>query len=90
MNVNDHPGEIISWQTLPGADVQSAGTIRFSPADQGGSTLLRVVIEFRPPGGWLGAHMARLIGRDPARLVEQDLDRLRRILESHDISATAG
>jgi uncharacterized membrane protein len=87
--VNEHPGEMISWQTLPGADVQSAGTVRFTPAGDGRSTVLRVVLEFRPPGGSLGARIARLFGKDPAGQLEHDLSRLKRIIESHDVSAGA-
>lgn len=87
--VNEHPGEMISWQTLPGADVQSAGTVRFTPSDDGRSTILRVVLEFRPPGGTLGARVARLFGRDPAGQLDQDLARLKQIIESHDVSAGA-
>jgi uncharacterized membrane protein len=87
--VNEHPGEMISWQTLPGADVQSAGTVRFTPADDGESTVLRVVLEFHPPGGSLGARVARLFGKDPAAQLDQDLGRLKQIIESHDVSSSA-
>ena len=87
--VNEHPGEMISWQTLPGADVQSAGTVRFTPADNGRSTLLRVVLEFHPPGGALGTRVARFFGKDPAGQLDQDLARLKQIIESHDVSAPA-
>jgi len=88
--VNEHPGEMISWQTLPGADVQSAGTVRFTPTDGGRGTLLRVVLEFRAPGGSLGTGVARLLGRDPAGELERDLDRLKQIIESGDVSAATG
>lgn len=87
--VNEHPGEMISWQTLPGADVQSAGTVRFTPTDDGRSTILRVVLEFRPRGGALGAGIARLFGKDPAGQLDHDLGRLKQIIESHDVSASA-
>ncbi len=83
--VNEHPGEMISWQTLPGADVQSAGTVRFGSAENGGSTLLRVVLEFHPPGGALGTSVGRLFGKDPAGQLDRDLGRLKKIMEKgHD------
>jgi uncharacterized membrane protein len=88
--VNEHPGEMISWQTLPGADVQSAGTVRFTPADGGRSTLLRVVLEFHLPGGALGTRVARFLGKDPAGQLDQDLARLKQFIENHDLSTTAG
>jgi uncharacterized membrane protein len=88
--VNEHQGEMISWQTLPGADVQSAGTVRFTPEEGGKSTLLRVVLEFHPPGGSLGAKAARFFGKDPAGQLERDLVRLKEILESKPVSTAAG
>jgi uncharacterized membrane protein len=88
--VNEHPGEMISWQTLPGADVQSAGTVRFTPAEDGKSTSLRVVLEFHPPGGALGARVARFFGQDPAGRLDRDLARLKEILEKPRVTAPAG
>ena len=88
--VNEHPGEMISWQTLPGADVQSAGTVRFTAADGGRSTLLRVVLEFHPPGGELGTRIARFLGKDPIVQLDQDLAHLKQIIESRDVSTAAG
>lgn len=87
--VNEHPAEMISWQTLPGADVQSAGTVRFTPADGGASTTVRVVLELRSPGGPMGARLSRLFGADPAAQVERDLARLKQIMENRQISAPA-
>jgi uncharacterized membrane protein len=87
--VNEHPGEMISWQTMPGADAQSAGTVRFTPTDEGRGTLLRVVLEYRAPAGRVGAGIARLFGRDPERQVGEDLGRLKQIIENRDVSAGA-
>lgn len=87
--VNEHPGEMLSWQTLPGADVQSAGTVRFTPVDGGRSTNLRVVLEYHPPGGSLGTGIARILGRDPVGRLDEDLNRLKHIIESHDVSASS-
>jgi uncharacterized membrane protein len=88
--VNEHPGEMISWQTLPGADVQSAGTVRFTPADGGKSTMLRVVLEFHPPAGALGAGVARFFGKDPSAQLDQDLARLKRVIETTHPANVAG
>ncbi len=85
--VNEHPGEMISWQTLPGSDVQSAGTVRFTPAD--GGAMLRVVLEFHPPGGHFGARIAWLIGKDPETQLAGDLERLKKIMESQPAPSAA-
>jgi uncharacterized membrane protein len=88
--VNEHPGEMISWQTLPGADVQSAGTVRFTPAEEGKSTNVRVILEFHPPAGAVGASIARFIGHDPGTQLERDLTRLKEFLESRNVVSAAG
>jgi len=68
--------------------VQSAGTVRFAAAD--GGTALRVVLEYHPPGGFLGARLARFFGRDPAGQLDRDLTRLKELLENHAFSGAAG
>jgi len=88
--INEHSGEMISWQSLPGSDVQSAGTVRFTPADGGASTLLRVILEFHPPAGALGARIAELFGKDPSSQVDQDLIRLKEIVEKRPAANVAG
>lgn len=80
--VNEHPNEMISWQTLPGADVQSAGTVRFTKSEDGQGTVLRVVMEFYPPAGILGASVARFFGRNPEQQLEVDLARLKERMET--------
>jgi len=87
--VNEHPGEMISWQTLPGADVQSAGTVRFAPAENGQSTVVRVVLEYHAPAGALGRQVARLFGKDPALQLELSLVRLKELLESRPVPTIA-
>jgi len=88
--VNEHPGEMISWQTLPGADVQSAGTVRFTPAEDGVATNVRVIMEFHPPAGAVGASIARFVGHDPAARLERDLSRLKEIMERRNVVSAAG
>ena len=88
--VNEHPGEMISWQTLPGADLQSAGTVRFTSTEGGTATNVRVILEFHPPAGAVGASIARFIGHDPAMKLERDLTRLKGIMESRNVVSSAG
>jgi len=87
--INEHPNEMIAWQSLPGADVQNAGTVRFEAAP-GGSTLVRVVLEFQPPGGALGAKVAKLFHESPEQQLDDDLGRLKQVLETGQAAAAAG
>ena len=75
--INEKPGELIAWQSLPGSDVQSAGSVRFDPIDGGQSTRLRVVLEYLPPAGKVGAFIVRLLGSAPEQQLETDLRRFK-------------
>lgn len=83
--INDVPGETIGWETLRGSDIDHAGSVRFERALDGFSTEVKVSLQYRPPGGVMGAAVAKLLGEDPARQVLEDLYRLKRILEAEDL-----
>lgn len=80
--INEHPGEMIAWQTLPGAMVQSAGTVRFEPLKNGQNTRVSVVLQYAPPAGALGAAFARMFGEPPEQQLEKDLAQFKTLLES--------
>ena len=50
--INEIPDELIGWRTLQGADVISAGSVRFHEA-HGRGTEVRVRLQYEPPGGRL-------------------------------------
>ncbi|HEX5386479.1 MAG TPA: SRPBCC family protein [Gemmatimonadales bacterium] len=83
---NEIPGELIAWRSLPGADVPNAGSVHFTPALGGRGTEVRVVLSYEPPAGRLGAAVATLFGEEPEQQVEDDLRRLKQVLESADFS----
>jgi uncharacterized membrane protein len=70
--INDHPGRLIAWQSLPGATVDNAGSVRFEKLG-GRRTRLKVTFDFDPPAGPVGAAVAKLLGGSPQRLLEEDL-----------------
>lgn len=80
--INDHPGEMIAWQTLPGAEVQSAGTTRFESLDNGRATRLTVQMKYQPPAGRLGAFVADIFGESPDQQLEADLNRFKLMIEA--------
>ncbi len=70
--INDHPGELIAWQSLPGATVDNAGSVRFEKGKRN-TTHLKVAFEFDPPGGSAGAAVARLLQGSPEEILKEDL-----------------
>lgn len=80
--LEDHPGELLVWRSLPGSPVHHHGAVRFLPAPGGRGTEVRVGIELVPPGGLAGRLVARLTRRLPEHMVEGDLRRLKQVLEA--------
>ena len=77
--INDRPNEVIAWRTDEGARVEHAGSVRFE-RQPGGGTLVRVSLQYNPPGGEL-AHLATaLFGADPGERIDEDLLRLKEAL----------
>ncbi len=63
---NEKEGELIAWRSLEGADVDSAGSVHFTPASGARGTEVRVVLKYDPPGGVVGAAIAKLFGEEPS------------------------
>jgi uncharacterized membrane protein len=87
--VEERPGELIAWRSLPGADVTNAGHVRFADAPAGGTEVL-VRLSYDPPGGKLAATIAKLFGEEPEIQVEQELIRFKNLMETGEIPTTEG
>lgn len=81
--INDRPGEVIAWQSIAGA-VDNAGSVRFAP--DGGSTIVRVELQYDPPGGEVGHALAALLGQDAGRQIDNDLREFKRAVEAGELS----
>jgi uncharacterized membrane protein len=79
---NELENELIAWRSLPGADVSNAGSVHFRESLPGGGTEVRVVLSYDPPAGKVGAAVAKLLGEEPSRQVEDDLRRFKQVMES--------
>lgn len=77
--INDLPGRLIGWRSLPGSAVHHAGSVHFEERD--GMTEVRVLLEYAPLARYLGASIARLLGEDPLRQIGEDLHRFKTIVE---------
>jgi len=72
----------IAWRSLENADIETKGVVLFEPVQDGNATELRVYLEYAPPGGKAGKAFAKLFGKDPAKMVEEDLSRFKSLIES--------
>jgi uncharacterized membrane protein len=80
--LTEREGELISWESLPGAEVENAGSVRFDPVRGGTATQVRVTLQYHPPAGVLGATVAKLLGEAPEQQLASDLERFKNILEA--------
>lgn len=78
--VNDRASEMIAWRSLPGSMVDTAGSVHFVPSGKG--TEVRVTLKYDPPGGQVGATLARWMGESPETQLGDDLERFREAAES--------
>jgi uncharacterized membrane protein len=82
--------ELLAWRSVPGSSVDQAGLVRFDPMPDG-STRVHLRLLYKPPGGAVGHGLAVLLGVDPKRRLDDDLARVKILLETghppHDAAA---
>jgi uncharacterized membrane protein len=86
----DTPNESIAWQSLEGADVEHAGVVTFEPRPGNRGTIVRVELEYRPPGGVAGKLAAMLFNESPEQQIYDDLHRFKQIVETGEIVRSDG
>jgi uncharacterized membrane protein len=86
--INEIEHKVIGWQSLERSTIATAGSVNFDETSHG--TRVRVHLQYRPPGGKLGAAVAWLFGEEPQRQVREDLRRLKALLETGEIPTTQG
>ncbi len=86
----DRPNQLISWRSLEGSEVANTGTVRFEQAAGGRGTVVRVELDYSPPGGAAGALVAKLMGEDPDGQMQVDLRRFKQIVEIGEVVVSDG
>ena len=83
--IADVPGEVITWRSLENSDVDNAGAVRFETAPGHRGTIVKVNLEYNPFGGAVGAAIAKLFGEEPGQQLDDDLRRLKQVLEVGEV-----
>ncbi|MEN3291970.1 MAG: hypothetical protein V7642_1223 [Burkholderiales bacterium] len=86
----DKPGEVLAWRSVEGSEVDNSGRVRFEAAPAGRGTIVRVEMQYRPPGGKAGALIAKLFGEEPSQQISEDLRRFKQLIETGEIPTTVG
>src|SRR5262249_59352688 len=77
---------LVAWRREPGSLIAKAGCRRFEPTPQG-DTRVDIHFSYNPPGGLLGHFAARLFGADAKSAMDEDLVRLKSLIEEGKTSA---
>ena len=88
--INEIENELIGWRSLPGADVDNAGSVRFADAGGDRGTEVRVSLQYNPPAGVVGALFAKLFGEEPGQQIENDLRQFKRMIETGELPTSKG
>ena len=70
-------GKRLAWQSLPGATIDNGGEVLFRPAPGNRGTEVVVRLTYKPPLGTTGAVVARVLGKEPAQQIRDDLARFK-------------
>jgi uncharacterized membrane protein len=88
--VDDQAGRLLSWRSLPGSQVQNAGTVLFEEATGGRGTMVTVQMEAGPAGNGLGRLLGRALSPITRQQVQEDLRRFKNLMEAGEIPTTEG
>lgn len=88
--VTEQENRLIAWASVEGADIDNSGFVRFQPAPQGRGTEVKVVLEYNPPAGVVGAAVAKLFGEEPEQQIGDELRRFKMLMEAGEIATTDG
>jgi uncharacterized membrane protein len=86
----DRENELIAWRSIPGGDVDTAGSIHFHPLGEGRGTALRLSLKYNPPGGKFTAALAWLVGEGAEARIDEDLHRFKSRMEAGESPTAKG
>ena len=86
--INEVSNKVIGWQSLEGSTISTAGSVNFDQDPHG--TRVTVHLQYNPPGGRLGAAVAKLFGEEPNQTIREDMRRFKQLMETGEIPTTQG
>lgn len=79
----ERENEFLSWRSLPGAEIENSGHVRFEDELTGKGTIVETTISYRPPaGGELGEKAMKLFNPAFERTVKRDLKQFKKHMEN--------
>jgi uncharacterized membrane protein len=88
--IEEREGQILSWKSLPGSQIDNAGSVFFEDATGGRGTVVRVHLDVDPPGGGIGRALGRMLSPITKQQVQEDLRRFKNLIEAGEIPTIVG
>lgn len=88
--IGERYGEMIAWKSIEGSEVETSGSIWFSPAPENRGTVIGLSIEYKVPGGKVAELLTSMLGEDPESLAFINLRRLKCYLETGEVATIKG
>ena len=85
----DEPGRLIAWRSDADSDVDTAGSVRFTPMPSDRGTEVKVLMSYAPTSGRLADVVATLFGRGGDREVRESLRRFKQQMEADEVATAA-
>lgn len=86
--INDQENELIAWESVEGAQVPNAGSVRFVPYRGGRMTEVHLTMNYEAQGDTVRAAVASLFA--PEEQVREDLCRLQQVMETGEVATIQG
>jgi uncharacterized membrane protein len=83
------PNVFIAWTSVEGSSIETSGQVRLRALSEN-ETQIDVQLSYRPPAGAAGHALATLLGTDPKQAMDEDLAKLKSLLESQKTSPPEG
>jgi uncharacterized membrane protein len=78
----DRENRRIAWRSLEGSEIANDGAVLFEPLTGDRTTELRVRLQYSLPAGRAGKAFAKIFGKDPDRILDEDLRHFKSIMEA--------
>ncbi len=88
--ITDQKNHLIAWASVEGADIENSGFVRFQTAPGNRGTEVKVVLEYKPPGGKVTDAFAHLMGQAPDQQIRDDIRHFKMLAEAGEIATIEG
>ena len=87
--VEERDNAVLSWRSLPGADVDNSSTVRLRELPNGRGTEVRLRLAYAPPGGVAGVALAKLFNTLTVWQLQEELRHFKHIIEAGETPTIA-